>query len=243
MNQTRRKIKIAAIGDLHVHENSQGLYRKLFEEISTKADVLLLCGDLTNLGLPNEARNLSHDLMALTIPVAGVFGNHDHHSGEIQELKQILRDARMHFLDEDTLEIHDVGIAGVKGFGGGFEKYMLGSFGEEMTKMFVGETIKEALNLENSLKTLETKHKVVVLHYAPITQTVLGEPLEIYPYLGCSRFAEIIDRFDEIKAVFHGHSHHGSLQGKTPKGIEVYNCSHELLRQNNPEKPYVLIEV
>jgi Icc-related predicted phosphoesterase len=135
-----------------------------------------------------------------------------------------------------------VGFAGVKGFGGGFNRYMLTSFGEEGIKRFVAEAIQEALKLENALRTLMTEKTVVVLHYSPVTGTLHGEPLEIYPFLGSSRLAEAIDPFD-VSAIFHGHAHHGTYEGRTNKGVPVYNTCLDLMRARDPSQPYVLIEM
>ncbi len=237
------KLKIAAVGDLHVHETSKELYRELFAQISDNAEVLMLCGDLTNLGLPVEAKNLVHDLSFCKIPVLAVLGNHDHHSGHADEVKQILIDAGVKFLDHETFSIKNVGFAGVKGFGGGFDNYMLGPFGEEATKKFVTEAVNQSLRLENALHSLKTEKIVVGLHYSPIKATVVGEPPEIYPFLGCSRLAETIDRFGNIAAVFHGHSHHGQYEGTTAKGVKVYNCAMDVIRQRNTGRTYDLLEL
>lgn len=239
-----RGIRIAAVGDLHVHENSHNLYREFFAEVSREADVLLLCGDLTNLGLPKEAENLARDLSAASIPVLGVLGNHDHNSNQAETVKKILAEAGLHFLEEETFELGDIGFAGVKGFAGGFESYMLGAFGEPMIKNFVSEAINEALKLENALKNLDgKKHLVVAMHYSPVAQTVAGEPPQIFPYLGCSRFAETVDRFENVRVVFHGHAHHGSPAGKTFKGIPVFNCALEVVRKTGTGKNYTLFEI
>jgi Icc-related predicted phosphoesterase len=237
-----KKLKIAAVGDIHVHENSLIDYKALFQQIAAEADILLLCGDLTTLGLATEAQKLADDLRDLKIPVLAVLGNHDHHSGQMDEIKKILTKVGVLFLDDEPFEMGDVGFAGTKGFAGGFDNHMLVGFGEQIMKDFVAETISEALILENSLKTLKTKHKIVVLHYSPIAGTLEGEPLEIFPFLGSTRLAEAIDRF-EVEAIFHGHAHYGVFEGKTPRGAKVYNCAYEILYKNQPKHPYALIEV
>ena len=239
----RKPIKVAAVGDLHVHDKPvDGSLRTLFADISTHAEVLALCGDLTTMGLPSEAENLAAELTACAIPVVAVLGNHDHESGQVEEFKKILKAAKVHFLGDETFIYKDVGFAGVKGFGGGFNRYMLTSFGEEAIKKFVGEALHEALKLENSLSSLNTEKTVVVLHYSPITATLKGEPVEIFPFLGSSRLAETIDLFD-VSVVFHGHAHHGSYEGKTNKGVPVYNTCLELVRAKDPAQPYVLVEM
>jgi len=202
-----------------------------------------LCGDLTNLGMPLEAERLVNDLRSCRIPVVAVLGNHDYQSGRAEELKQILRAGKVVVLEEtETFEMKGVGFAGAKGFCGGFDKHMLAPFGEDPIKHFVNEAVSESLKLEVALNSLRTLKTVVVLHYAPIPATVAGEPLEIYPFLGSSRLAETIDHFD-VNAVFHGHAHHGSYEGKTVKGTPVYNCCMQLMQRINPDQPYALIEV
>ncbi len=214
----------------------------MFADVSEQADILVLCGDLTNLGMPEEAEHLAADLLALRIPVLAVLGNHDHHSGKPNEVKRVLRTrSNVTFLDEETVTFGGVGFAGVKGFGGGFGPYMLSPFGEEATKMFARASVDEALALENALTTFMTDRIVVVTHYSPVTETVRGENVEVYPFLGCSRLAETIDRFPVV-AAFHGHAHHGQPQGHTPKGVPVYNCSIEVMKRLGG-KPYMVVEV
>ena len=237
-----KKIKIASLGDIHVKETSQGAYKELFKKISEKAQILTLAGDLCDLGLPKEAEVLAEELNSLTIPVVGVFGNHDYQSDNVEEVRTILTQAGLQLLGTEPVEIEGVGFAGVKGFGGGFEKYMLGSFGEPMIKQWVQETLNEVLALENQLKQIEAKKKVVIMHYAPISQTLEGESPEIFPFLGSSRFLEPIENF-EVNAVFHGHAHHGTYEGKTPKGIPVYNVARLIMEKRDPESPFALIEI
>jgi Icc-related predicted phosphoesterase len=235
-------LRVAAVGDLHIHNPAESL-EWLFEQVSRDADVLALCGDLTNLGLPEEAERLVKDLRSCRIPVVAVLGNHDYHSGQAEGVKKTLREGKVVILDEaETFELKGVGFAGAKGFGGGFDKHMLTPFGEEATKGFVTEAVNEALRLEVALKNLRTEKNVVVLHYSPIVATVVGEPLEIYPFLGSSRLAETIDHFD-VNAIFHGHAHRGTHRGQTMKGTPVYNCCLPLVKKINPEQPYVLVEV
>lgn len=235
-------LRVAAIADLHVTRGHDGPQRALFAEIAAAADVLLLCGDLTNTGTPEEAERLAADLAGLRIPVGAVLGNHDHHADQVEEVKQILRQAHVTFLADEPMRVDGVGFAGAKGFGGGFGRHMLDPFGEEANKKFVGEVVDEALRLEHALHALETPRVVVALHYAPIAETVQGEPPEIFPFLGCSRLAETIDRFDTIAAIFHGHAHHGAPEGHTPRGIPVYNCSMDLVTRARG-RGYVVVEV
>ena len=237
-----RKLRVAAIGDLHVMEDSVAPYRDLFTQIAGEADVLLLCGDLTNFGKSTEAAILAEDIRACPIPVLGVLGNHDYECGQPEEVARILHEAGMIVLDEQAHEIAGVGFAGVKGFMGGYGRGELAPFGEPIAKAFVDEALSEARKLENQLRTLRTERSVAVLHYSPIEGTIEGEPPAIFQYLGSQRLCEPIDRFDHVKAVFHGHAHHGSYEGKTPRGIPVYNVAQFVLRPLFG-KPYAVIEV
>src|SRR6476660_4557863 len=236
------KLRVAAIGDLHVTEDSVAPYRELFVEISSAADVLLLCGDLTNFGKTSEAEILAEDLKACTIPVLGVLGNHDYESGQPEEVARILHEAGVTILDEQAVEIGGVGFAGVKGFLGGFGRGELAPFGEPIVKAFVDEALNEARKLENGLRQLRTERSVAVLHYSPIVDTLVGEPVEILQYLGSARLADAIDRFDHVKAVVHGHAHHGTYEGRTPLGKPVYNCAQFVLKPKFG-RPYALLEV
>ena len=235
-------ITLAAIGDLHVTETSEHRYRDMFAEIAEVADVLALTGDLTNFGKTREAEILAEDLRACTIPVVAVLGNHDYECGQPEEVAKILHGAGVTMLGEQAVEIAGVGFAGVKGFLGGFGRGELGAFGEPAIKQFVDAALDEARKLENALRTLRTERSVAVLHYAPVVDTVQGEPLEIFPFLGCSRLADAIDRFDNIKAVVHGHAHRGTHEGRTPRGTPVYNCA-QMVVQAEKGRPYALIEV
>jgi Icc-related predicted phosphoesterase len=235
------RLRIAAIADVHATPASKGQWRESFAEISHAADVLCLCGDLTNLGTQIEAESLAEDLRACAIPVMAVLGNHDYHSGQPDDVERVLRDAGVKFLEDEVHVVKAVGFAGVKGFCGGFDGRMLGAFGEPAIKAFVQEALDQALRLEHALHSLETDRTVVLLHYSPITETLSGEAESIYPFLGSSRLAETIDRFDEVRAVFHGHAHHGIYQGHTRKGIPVYNVAVPVPKPDG--KAYALIEV
>jgi uncharacterized protein len=233
-------IRVAAIGDLHVNEAAAHPYRDLFLEMNDTADVLCLCGDLTDFGKVKEAEILAEDLRHLKIPTVGVLGNHDHESGCCEEVGRILRQSGLCLLGENAHIHRGVGFAGVKGFGGGFGRRMLGAFGEKATKAFVQESIDECMRLEIALRSLRTEKKIVVLHYAPVEETVVGEPEQIYAFLGNSRLAETIDRF-EVTAVVHGHAHRGTYRGKTPNGVPVFNVAAGIAKENG--KPYALMEV
>lgn len=228
------------MGDLHVREDNVESYRELFGEISREADVLVLTGDLTDLGKPREAELLAQDIKACSIPVVGVLGNHDYECGAPEEVSRILRDAGMRLLDGQSCEIGGVGFVGVKGFAGGFGRRMLGSFGEPAIKQFVSEAMNETLRLENAMRQVRTKRSVVILHYAPIVETIESEPLEIYPFLGSSRLAETIDRF-KVTAIVHGHAHRGRYEGRTPGGQPVYNVARHIEKPTG--KPYAILEI
>jgi len=176
-------VRVAAIGDLHCTKTSQGAFQPLFSRIAESADVLLMAGDLTDYGLPDEAKILARELSGLRIPVAAVLGNHDIESNKESEVRQILCDAGMVILDGDACELQGIGIAGAKGFGGGFGQRALGPWGETIIKQFVREAVDEALKLEAALARLRTTHLIALLHYSPVQRTVEGEPLEIYPFL------------------------------------------------------------
>ena len=236
------KLRVAAIGDLHVMEDSVQPYRELFTEIAGSADVLVLCGDLTNFGKTSEAEILADDIRACPIPVLGVLGNHDFECGQPDEVARILHEAGMIVLGEQAHEIDGVGFAGVKGFMGGYGRGELAPFGEPIAKAFVDEALNEARKLENGLRQLRTERSIAVLHYSPVVETLEGEPVEIFQYLGSQRLADAIDRFDHVKAVVHGHAHHGTYEGRTMRGIPVYNVAQFVCREALG-RPYAVIEV
>lgn len=234
------KVRIAAVADLHVKETGSPSYKDLFTEISDQADILVMAGDLTDLGKKAEAELLAADLRACTIPVIAVLGNHDFECGAVDEVRAILKGAGVHLLEGQAVEINGIGFAGVKGFAGGFGRHMLGSFGEPAIKAMVAESVEETMRLENALRQVRSERAMVVLHYAPIPETVEGEPKEIYPFLGSSRLAETIDRFP-VSAVVHGHAHRGKFEGKTPGGAPVYNVAAHIEKPNG--KAYAIIEL
>jgi Icc-related predicted phosphoesterase len=244
MSLTKERVRIAAVGDLHYGKATQGAIQSVLASIADlDADVLLLCGDLTDYGLPDEARGLAKDLAgAVKIPIVGVLGNHDYESGAEEEVRNILAEAGTVLLDGDTHEVHGIGFAGVKGFAGGFGRGALGPWGEDIIKKFVHEAVNESLKLESALARLRTPHRVAVLHYSPVQSTVENEPREIFPYLGCSRLEEPLTRY-VVTAVFHGHAHNGTPEGTTRSDTPVYNVSLPLLRRLNPERPFRLLDV
>jgi Icc-related predicted phosphoesterase len=237
-------VRIAAIGDLHYSRTATaGTLQPLFAQISEVADVLIICGDLTDYGLIAEAKALAKEVTStLKIPVVGVLGNHDYESGQQEDIKRILNDAGVVLLDGDTTEIHGVGFAGVKGFCGGFGRRALGPWGEDIIKRFVRECLDEALKLESALARLRNNRLIAVLHYAPVQDTVEGEPREIFPFLGCSRLEEPLTRYP-VSAVFHGHAHHGRPEGRTRTNVPVFNVSITLMKETFPDRPFRLVEV
>ena len=240
----KETLRIAAVADIHTKKTSQGAMTELFAKVTQSADVLLLCGDLTDYGAPEEARVLAKDITAsLRIPAIGVLGNHDFESGKQDEIVKILTDAGVTMLDGNSVEIEGVGFGGVKGFGGGFGRRALGAWGEEIIKQFVHVTIEEALKLEAALARLRTPQKIAVLHYSPIQATVEGEPPEIIAFLGSTRLEETVDRY-RVSTVFHGHAHHGTLEGRTRGNAAVYNVALPLLKRKFPDQlPFRVVEV
>jgi Icc-related predicted phosphoesterase len=236
-----QKLRVAAISDLHYGKHSRGMRHDLFAEISASADVFLLCGDLTDYGLAEEAAELVVDLRAaVRVPVLAVLGNHDFESGQPDLVRNVLEQAGITMLDGECAEIRGVGFAGVCGFGGGFGRQMLNAWGEPLIKKFVQEAIDQAVRLEQALSKLQSQRRVVLLHYSPIRQTCEGESPEIFPFLGSTRLEEPINRF-RVSAVFHGHAHAGNAAGKTTTGVPVYNVSAPLLEKTG--KPYRIIEI
>ncbi len=229
-------LRVGALADLHCTRDMQGKLQPLLARAAQAADVLLLCGDLTDHGLPEEAQVLARELSVVHVPMIAVLGNHDFESGKQDETSAVLKAAGVTMLDGDACEIKGVGFAGVKGFCGGFGRGALGPWGENAIKDFVREAVNESLKLEAALARLRTPHRIGVLHYAPIRETVEGEPPEIFPYLGSSRLSEPLYRY-KATAVFHGHAHRGAPEGKLGENIPVYNVSLPLLLRHFPDGP------
>ena len=233
-----KTIRLAALADIHFGKNSGGVLQPLFMQISQSADILVLAGDLTDYGLPDEAQLLAKELSgAVRIPIIAVLGNHDFESGKQKEVAEILTASGIKMLDGEACEVLGLSFAGVKGFAGGFGQRVLAPWGEPTVKAFVREALDEALKLESALSRLRTQHRFAILHYAPIQDTVDGEPLEILPFLGCSRLEEPLNRYP-LTAVFHGHAHHGQYEGKTKSGVPVFNVAHSLMQRRTPERPF-----
>src|SRR5215208_3672279 len=236
MGKSAGSVRFAVVGDIHMTKDAAGTLRGFFAQASTAADALLLCGDLTDYGTADEAKVLAEELGAVAVPIVAVLGNHDFESGTPQIVAETLIRAGVHVLDGEACEIEGVGIAGAKGFAGGFGRGSLGAWGEPAIKQFVQEALHEAMKLESALAKLRTRRRIALLHYSPIAGTVEGEPVEIYPFLGSSRLEEPLLRYP-VDAVFHGHAHRGTLQGKTVNGVPVYNVSKPLLQRSRPDQP------
>jgi Icc-related predicted phosphoesterase len=225
-----RQVRLAAVGDLHYDANQGTTFRNMFASMNKHADILVLCGDMTTHGKPEQMRAFVDELAGVEIPIVAVLGNHDYEAGKAAELTTILKDRGVHVLDGDYVVIDGVGFVGTKGFAGGFGRGALAPFGELLIKEFVQAALDEALKLENGLRSLHADIKVVVLHYAPITDTIVGEPEAIWPFLGSSRLLQPIETIG-ADVVFHGHAHHGVLEARTPAGIPVYNVALPVLEE------------
>ena len=235
-------MKIAATADLHFSPQSYDRIREPLTRVRDEADVLVIAGDLTNYGKPEEMQSLLNALVRLRIPIVAVLGNHDYESGQEQELIKMMTAEGIKVLDGSSYERDGIGFAGAKGFIGGFGRGVLTAFGEKEVKAFVQASIDETMKLERALSMLRTPKIVIVTHYSPVVETVRGEAPEIWPYLGSSRLAEVIDRHGAALAI-HGHAHHGQPEGKTTGGVPVHNVALSLLMSQQPPRPYRGLEV
>src|SRR5438270_13141005 len=226
-------MRIAATADLHFSPARHTALHEQLNHVHNEADILVLAGDLTNYGRPDEMEPLLNVIVRSRIPTVALLGNHDYESGKEEELLRMMSSSGLKMLDCNAYERDGVGFAGTKGFVGGFGRGVLTAFGEKEIKQFVRATIDETLKLERAMSQLRTKKRVVVLHYAPVVTTVEGEATEIYPFLGTSRFAEVVDRHG-ADLVVHGHAHNGRCDGKTPGGVAVHNVAITLLQRQNP---------
>ncbi len=226
-------IRIAAVGDVHLGEDARGNLRPALDNLGEHADVLLLAGDLTRHGTLDEAQVVADEFGDLPVPVIAVLGNHDHHSDQADDIAKLLEDRGIRVLEGEgvTLEVdgQTLGVAGVKGFGGGFAGKCASNFGEPEMKAFVRHSIERADRLRTALKGLDTDVRVALTHYSPIPETLRGEPPEIYPFLGCYQLGEVIDECDVALAI-HGHAHFGCEQGVTPGGTRVRNVAQPVIR-------------
>jgi Icc-related predicted phosphoesterase len=235
-------MRIAAIADLHFSPQGYDRIREAMQRVRDEAEVLVLAGDLTNYGKPEEMESLLNALVRLRIPIVAVLGNHDYESGKQEDLMKMMAAEGIKILDGTGYERDGVGFAGTKGFLGGFGRGVLTAFGEPEVKTFVQAALDETMKLERALTQLRAEKRVVVIHYSPVMDTVRGEPEAIYPYLGSSRLAEVIDRHG-ARLVLHGHAHHGSPEGKTTAGVPVYNVALPINQQQNPPQVYRVFEV
>jgi len=226
-------IRLAAVGDLHFGDDSAGTWAPHLTRLSEAADVLLLAGDLTRVGRADEAAVLAAELIDVHIPVVAVLGNHDYHSDEAKAVVDLLEHARVTVLEGNAtvLEVRgeSVGIAGTKGFGGGFAGANATAFGEPEMKAYVNHSAALADTLGEALLGLDTEWKVALMHYAPVKDTVQGERPEIFPFMGSYFLAEAVDAAG-ADLVVHGHAHHGTEKGVTPGGVHVRNVAQPLLR-------------
>jgi Icc-related predicted phosphoesterase len=230
-------MRLAAVADLHCPRTPPETVSRFLEPVADAAEVLVLCGDLTDRGLEDEARALARALTtSVRIPILAVLGNHDYDAGQADVVKTILTDAGVRILDGDSVELRGVGFVGVKGFAGGFGARALQPWGEAAIKAFVREAVDEALKLESALAKLTVGPKVALLHYAPIEATTEGEAPEILPFLGSSRLEEPLTHH-AVTAVVHGHAHHGSPDGRTRGNVPVYNVALPVLQRVFPDRP------
>lgn len=221
-------IRIAAVADLHFGRESAGTYRPHLEGIEERADVLLVAGDLTRVGDPAEAAILADELRDLPVPIVAVLGNHDFHMGRADDVVKELGAAGVRVLEGDRFVLEDesqrLAVVGVKGFGGGFAGACGSEFGEPEMKAFVAHTRATADRLAAGLAETEADVRVALMHYAPIAETLHGERLEIYPFLGSYLLGEAVDR-EGADLALHGHAHAGSERGQTAGGVPVRNVA------------------
>ncbi len=235
--------RLAATADLHCRADQHGKFRETIKMVNGEAEGLAIAGDLTDHGLLEEAMVLAEQLTDLRVPCTAVLGNHDFEGGVAREIVRVMGEVKVRVLDGDYAVFdRRLGIAGVKGFAGGFERAMLQAFGEPAIKAFVQEAVNEGLKLEAALAQLDIEKRIVLMHYAPIPGTVAGEDSAIQAFLGTTRLLSPCESFG-ARAVLHGHAHHGILEGATPKGIPVYNVAMPVLRRHLGDKRFRVIEI
>jgi Icc-related predicted phosphoesterase len=238
MSTASKPLRIAAVGDLHYTRSSKGQLQAVFGDASKAADVLLLCGDLTDYGHAEEAHVLAEDIkIHAAIPVLAVLGNHDFETGHVDELSRIMESAGVKLLEGECAEIGGVGFAGVCGFGGGFGRYMLNAWGEPLSKQFAQEGVNQAMKLERALARLQTPKRIAITHYAPVRGTVEGESPEVFAFLGTSRLEGPLNRFN-VTAAFHAHAHNGSPEARSSSDVPIYNVSLSVLKRTQPDQPW-----
>jgi len=234
MQASDGRIRVAAVGDVHIDADVAGRFRPALDDLAEHADVLLLAGDLTRHGTPEEAECVAREFGGLDVPVVAVLGNHDYHSDRANDVTGILQAGGLVVLEGEGTIVKTpsgrLGVAGAKGFGGGFAGRCATAFGEPEMKDFVRHTEFSASMLTKALESLECDVRVALTHYSPVPDTLSGEPLEIYPFLGSYLLAEAIDAVPTQLAV-HGHAHAGVERGMTPGGVRVRNVAHPVIRQ------------
>lgn len=235
-------MRVAAVADIHLKAEDQERNIHAFPMVNELAEVLVIAGDFTNHGLPEEMRACLAVLEHVHIPMVAVLGNHDHESGHQDELAGMLRLAGVHVLDGQCHEIDGVGFAGTKGFCGGFAPFELMPFGEGGIKTFVEIAEREAIKLDYALAQLRTPVKIAITHYAPIRETVIGEPEPIFPFLGSSRLQGPLDRHKPALAL-HGHAHKGTFSAESTTGTKVCNVALHLLRQRGEPHPFTIFHL
>ncbi|GAB2712250.1 metallophosphoesterase family protein [Nocardia thraciensis] len=227
-------MRIAAVGDIHYGPESAGTLRPALDELPGCADVLLLAGDLTRHGTVDEARAVATEFEDLPVPVIAVLGNHDHHSDAQAEVAALLTDHGLTMLEGAaatvTIDGHTLGVAGTKGFGGGFAGKCASVFGERVMREFALHTVGLAQSLRAALASLDTDVRVALTHYSPVSDTLHGEPREIYPFLGSYLLGEAIDDC-AVDLALHGHAHAGIESGTTPGGVRVRNVAQPVIHQ------------
>jgi Icc-related predicted phosphoesterase len=225
-------IRIAAVGDVHLGVEDHDRWRPHLADLGERADLFLLAGDLTRHGEPAEAEVVAAEFADLPVPVIAVLGNHDHHADQPEEITRLLEDAGITVLEGESTVVEvdgrRVGVAGAKGFGGGFAGACGSEFGEPEMKSFVAHSREVACRFEKALTALDADVKIALLHYSPVEETLRGERLEIYPFLGSYFLAEAVDN-GGADIAFHGHAHAGSERGATPGGVRVRNVAHPVI--------------
>jgi Icc-related predicted phosphoesterase len=226
-------IRVAAVGDVHMAADARGSLHDAFATLPEHADVLLLAGDLTRTGTEDELQVLLDELDAAAVPQFAVLGNHDFESDRVDALVKLLEGNGVRVLEGDTgtvrVDSETLGIAGTKGFGGGFAGACGSDFGEPEMKAFVRHTRDLSDALGRALSSLDTDARIALTHFAPVKDTLGAERLEIYPFLGSYLLGEAIDRAGADLAV-HGHAHNGAEKGVTPGGIPVRNVALPVLK-------------
>jgi Icc-related predicted phosphoesterase len=232
-------MRLAAVADIHLKPENREENVRGFSAVNELADLLVIAGDLTNHGMPEEMQACLSVLESIRIPIVAVLGNHDYESGHQDELAGMLRVAGIHLLDGHCFEMGEIGFAGTKGFCGGFAPYELMPFGEGGIKTFVEIAEREAIKLDYGLAQLHTPVKVVITHYSPIKETVIGEPEPIFPFLGSSRLQRALERHRPMLAL-HGHAHKGTFSAETQSGIRVCNVALHILRERGEKHPFTM---